>query len=225
MKKEMDNIKDPDPTGEDLRQISKSRNLVEQSQNESFRSKESLFIGRISPVTERESSQRLEPPQLKINVRECQDRDQDCIDQLRQEHLLASAPKSRLTDLSRDEIVARMENWYSEKIQLLQDVPVCRTYIATDENDQPLGYAIVVAEAKDDFRSERQGFLCDLAVGEQYWGKGVAQALIKACEDYIKRMGHQFMMLNVSAFNDRAIEFYEKLGYVEEWRMMGKRLD
>ena len=106
MKKEMDNIRDPDSTGEDLRQISKSRNLVEQSQNESFRSKESLFIGRISPVTERESSQRLEPPQLKINVRECQDRDQDCIDQLRQEHLLASAPKSRLTDLSRDEIVA-----------------------------------------------------------------------------------------------------------------------
>ncbi|HIC18162.1 TPA: GNAT family N-acetyltransferase [Candidatus Poribacteria bacterium] len=225
MKKEMDNIRDPDSTGEDLRQISKSRNLVEQSQNESFRSKESLFIGRISPVTERESSQRLEPPQLKINVRECQDHDQDFIDQLRQEHLLASAPKSRLTDLSRDEIVARMENWYSEKIQLLQDVPVCRTYIATDENDQPLGYAIVVAEAKDDFRSERQGFLCDLAVGEQYWVKGVAQALIKACEDYIKRMGHQFMMLNVSAFNDRAIEFYEKLGYVEEWRMMGKRLD
>ena len=225
MKKEMDNIRDPDSTGEDLRQISKSRNLVEQSQNESFRSKESLFIGRTSPVTERESSQRLEPPQLKINVRECQDHDQDFIDQLRQEHLLASAPKSRLTDLSRDEIVARMENWYSEKIQLLQDVPVCRTYIATDENDQPLGYAIVVAEAKDDFRSERQGFLCDLAVGEQYWGKGVAQALIKACEDYIKRMGHQFMMLNVSAFNDRAIEFYEKLGYVEEWRMMGKRLD
>ena len=221
----MDNIKDPDSTGEDLRQISKSRNLVEQSQNESFRSKESLFIGRTSLVTERESSQRLEPPQLKINVRECQDHDQDFIDQLRQEHLLASAPKSRLTDLSRDEIVARMENWYSEKIQLLQDVPVCRTYIATDENDQPLGYAIVVAEAKDDFRSERQGFLCDLAVGEQYWKKGVAQALIKACEDYIKRMGHQFMMLNVSAFNDRAIEFYEKLGYVEEWRMMGKRLD
>ena len=113
----MDNIRDPDSTGEDLRQISKSRNLVEQSQNESFRSKESLFIGRISPVTERESSQRLEPPQLKINVRECQDRDQDCIDQLRQEHLLGSAPKSRLTDLSKDEIVARMENWYSEKIQ------------------------------------------------------------------------------------------------------------
>ena len=225
MKKDMDSMKDLDPEREDFRQISKSRNLVEQSQNESFRSKESLFIGRTSPMTQGESNQRPEPSQLKINVREYQDRDQDFMDQLRQEHLLGSAPKSRLTDLSKDEIVARMENWYSEKIQLLQDVPVCRTYIATNQDDQPLGYAIVVAEAKDDFRAERQGFLCDLAVEEKYWGEGVAQALIKACEDYIKRMGHQFMMLNVSAFNDRAIEFYEKLGYVDEWRMMGKRLD
>ena len=147
MKKDMDSMKDLDPEREDFRQISKSRNLVEQSQNESFRSKESLFIGRTSPMTQEESNQRLEPSQLKINVREYQDRDQDFMDQLRQEHLLGSAPKSRLTDLSKDEIVARMENWYSDKIHLLQAVPVCRTYIATNQDDQPLGYAIVVAEA------------------------------------------------------------------------------
>ncbi|SVC28012.1 uncharacterized protein METZ01_LOCUS280866, partial [marine metagenome] len=87
MKKDVDSIKGPDPEREDFRQISKSRNLVEQPQNESFRSKESLFIGRTSPMTQEESKQRLEPSQLKINVREYQDRDQDFMDQLRQEHL------------------------------------------------------------------------------------------------------------------------------------------
>ena len=57
MKKDMDSMKDLDPEREDFRQISKSRNLVEQSQNESFRSKESLFIGRTSPMTQGESNQ------------------------------------------------------------------------------------------------------------------------------------------------------------------------
>ena len=120
MKKDIDSMKNLDPEGENFRQTSESRKLGEQSQSESFRSKESLFIGRTSPMIQGESSQREKPSQLKINVREYQDRDQDFMDQLRQEHLLASAPQSRLTDLSKDEIVARMENWYSEKIQLLQ---------------------------------------------------------------------------------------------------------
>ena len=97
-------MKNLDPEGENFRQTSESRKLGEQSQSESFRSKESLFIGRTSPMIQGESSQREKPSQLKINVREYQDRDQDFMDQLRQEHLLASAPQSRLTDLSKDEI-------------------------------------------------------------------------------------------------------------------------
>jgi len=31
-------------------------------------------------------------------------------------------------------------------------------------------------------------------------------------------------VLNVSAFNQRAVNFYRKLGFVDEWVMMGKRL-
>ena len=106
----------------------------------------------------------------------------------------------------------------------MQNVPICRTYVAVDEQNWPIGYVIVIAEAKDDFRPERQGFLCDLAVEEDYWGKTVAADLIETAESYIKRMGHEFMMLNVSAYNQRAINFYHKLGYSNEWLMMGKRL-
>jgi len=164
------------------------------------------------------------PPSMDIEIREYQENDRKFVEKLQREHLLASAPKTRLADVSDAEKLNRMLGWYNEKIEVLQHVPICRTYIATDKTGKQLGYVIVMAEAKDDFRPERQGFLCDLAIEEAYWGSGVAQALIEAAEHYAKRMGHEFMMLNVSAFNERAVEFYRKLGYVEEWKMMGKRL-
>ena len=161
---------------------------------------------------------------MEIKIREYQEKDKEFVDNLRCKHLLASVPQTRLADLNDEEKLNRMLQWYDEKIEFIQNIPVCRTYVATDENDNPLGYVIITAEAKDDFRPERQGFLCDLAVEETHWGSGAAQALVEAAERYVRRMGHEFMMLNVSAFNERAVEFYQKLGYVEEWKMMGKRL-
>ena len=161
---------------------------------------------------------------MEITIREYQEKDKEFVESLRCQHLLASVPQSRLADLNDVEKLDRMLRWYEEKIEFLQTVPLCRTYIATDKSDNPLGYVIVMAEAKDDFRPERQGFLCDLAVEEAHWGSGAAQALVETAERYARRMGHEFMMLSVSAFNERAVEFYRKLGYIEEWKMMGRRL-
>ncbi|MDP7281203.1 MAG: GNAT family N-acetyltransferase [Candidatus Poribacteria bacterium] len=159
-----------------------------------------------------------------FKVRIFQESDQLHLDRIRRSHLVASAPQQRLADLSLEQQIERMENWYNEKVVYLQNIPICRTYVAVNSLDLPIGYVVVMAEAKDDFRPERQGFLCDLAVDEIYWGQDVALALVEAAEAYVKRMGHEFMMLNVSAFNQRAVNFYRKLGFVDEWVMMGKRL-
>ncbi len=161
---------------------------------------------------------------MDFKIRVFEQTDQPHLDRIRRSHLAASIPRQRLNELTQSQQIERMENWYNEKVVFLQNVPICRTYVAVDKQNWPIGYVIVIAEAKDDFRPERQGFLCDLAVEEDYWGKTVAADLIKTAESYIKRMGHEFMMLNVSAYNQRAINFYHKLGYSNEWIMMGKRL-
>ena len=161
---------------------------------------------------------------MNFKIRAFESTDQPHLDRIRRLQLTASIPRQRLAELTQSQQIERMENWYNEKVVFLQNVPISRTYVAVDEQDQPIGYVIVIAEAKDDFRPERQGFLCDLAVEEDYCGEAVATALIQAAEDYVKRMGHEFMMLNVSSYNQRAINFYHKLGYSNEWIMMGKRL-
>lgn len=161
---------------------------------------------------------------MKVKVREYTDDDAKFVRNLSRKYLLCSAPESRLEGLSDDEKLSRMLDWYEQIEKKIKDVSSARTYIAVDENDNRLGYVLVFWGAKDDFRPQRQGFLCDIAVKDEYWGKGVAQALMKTAENYVKSMGAEYMTLNVSAFNKRAVKFYKKLGYVEEWKMMGKKL-
>jgi len=161
---------------------------------------------------------------MNFKVREYTDDDEKFVRVLSRKYLLCSASELRLGDLPDDQKLDRMQNWYEQIEKKIKNVSTAKTYIAVDENDNRLGYVIVFWGAKDDFRPQRQGFLCDIAVKEEYWGKGVAQALMKTAENYVKSMGAEYMALNVSAFNKRAVKFYQKLGYVEEWKMMGKKL-
>jgi ribosomal protein S18 acetylase RimI-like enzyme len=48
--------------------------------------------------------------------------------------------------------------------------------------------------------------------------------LLKEAEREIKERGGIFIALTVNAQNGRAVEFYRKLGYLEEWKVMGKNL-
>lgn len=157
-------------------------------------------------------------------VREYTDDDAQFVRMLSRKYLLCSVPELRLGDLPEDQKLSRMQNWYDQTVKKIEDVPTAKTFIAVDENDNRLGYVMVFWGAKDDFRAQRQGFLCDLAVKEKYWRTGVAQALTEAAEDFVRSKGAEFMALNVSAFNKRAVNFYQKLGYVEEWKVMGKKL-
>jgi GNAT superfamily N-acetyltransferase len=63
--------------------------------------------------------------------------------------------------------------------------------------------------------AKRSGELQRLYVVENWHGKGIAQKLMKACIDEIKRQGSDALWLGVWERNLRAIVFYKKLGFVE----------
>lgn len=58
---------------------------------------------------------------------------------------------------------------------------------------------------------DRSGYLDQLVVGPQYWGVGLAGALV----DEAKRLSPDGVTLKVNADNSRAIRFYRRSGFVQ----------
>ncbi|UZJ78640.1 GNAT family N-acetyltransferase [Fictibacillus sp. KU28468] len=55
-----------------------------------------------------------------------------------------------------------------------------------------------------------------LAIHPDFQGQGVAQELMKAGEDWMKRLGKKKLSLRVMATNPKAIRFYEKYGFIKQ---------
>ena len=83
------------------------------------------------------------------------------------------------------------------------------SYIAYDMN-RPVGLVLGGVIHYDDIKSLRCG---TLAVVPAYRKMGIARMLMERHEDVGRRNRCQMMMLEVIAGNDRAVDFYEKLGY------------
>ena len=54
-----------------------------------------------------------------------------------------------------------------------------------------------------------------ISVDKTYWGLGIGRALMEACIECAKKAGFEQIELNVIADNSRAIDMYEKAGFVE----------
>ena len=54
-----------------------------------------------------------------------------------------------------------------------------------------------------------------ISVDQAYWGLGIGRALLEACIECAKKAGYEQMELSVVAENSRAIDMYEKAGFVE----------
>ena len=54
-----------------------------------------------------------------------------------------------------------------------------------------------------------------ISVDQAYWGLGIGRALMEACIECAKKAGYEQMELSVVAENSRAIDMYEKAGFVE----------
>lgn len=58
---------------------------------------------------------------------------------------------------------------------------------------------------------------CDfgISIDKEYWGLGIGRALTDACIECAKKAGYEQIELEVVADNHRAVQMYEKIGFVE----------
>lgn len=64
-----------------------------------------------------------------------------------------------------------------------------------------------------------------IGVKSEYRGRGIGKALMEAASSWARDMGADQIELNVWEFNQRAISFYEELGYKTASRRMWKTLE
>ena len=57
------------------------------------------------------------------------------------------------------------------------------------------------------------GMVLELIVSKADRGKGTGKKLLEKMEEYFKSLGCEYILVDVFAYNDNAIKFYDKSGY------------
>ena len=94
-----------------------------------------------------------------------------------------------------------------------QDAPI---FVAADDNDRVIGYAFCAIKEFTAPAHYKTLYLDDLNVDASARRQGVATALVDACRKYGKEKGCYNLTLNVWAFNEGALRFYEKNGFAPQ---------
>ncbi len=64
-----------------------------------------------------------------------------------------------------------------------------------------------------DYKCPKRGVITELVVSKEVRSKGIGDSLIKKMEEYFKDKGCEYVLVDVFAYNDIAINFYHKEGY------------
>jgi len=91
----------------------------------------------------------------------------------------------------------------------------CTTLLAIDEG-QAVGYIIyriVEQPASDFFYAQRSLYIQECGVNQAHQRKGYGEALMNQAVEAAKKQGISRITLNVWAFNQGAVAFYERLGF------------
>lgn len=85
------------------------------------------------------------------------------------------------------------------------------TFLVADVDGRPAGYAKLRAgEPAEGVQGANPVELVRLYVSREWLGRGVGEALMRACIEEARRTGHQTMWLGVWERNERAQAFYRK---------------
>ncbi len=111
-----------------------------------------------------------------------------------------------------------------EDVKEMLGVETKPIYVAADEEDNVLGYAICeIKETPEDATNKvkfKQLYIDDLCVDEKARGQHVGKALFEYVKEEAKQMGCYEVTLAVWTGNDRAEAFYEGLGMKTKERIM-----
>ena len=64
-----------------------------------------------------------------------------------------------------------------------------------------------------DYKCPKRGIITELIVTSKIRNRGVGKALMKKMEEYFKSNGCEYALVDVFAYNENAISFYDKNGY------------
>jgi ribosomal protein S18 acetylase RimI-like enzyme len=98
-------------------------------------------------------------------------------------------------------------------------------FVAVDEADRPIGHVIVLGNNIDSVSELPQAWVYDLSVRPEWWGRGVGRRLMEVAEGFASELGLDWIGLGVTAANQRALGFYQEIGYGIERYQMAKRLE
>ena len=92
-----------------------------------------------------------------------------------------------------------------------------KCYIAV-ENDKAIGLIMGTVPPYDeydylDYKCPKRGRITELIVTSKIRSKGVGQQLINKMEEYFRSVGCEYVLVDVFAYNENAINFYNKKGY------------
>ncbi len=110
---------------------------------------------------------------------------------------------------------------YREKMAILDLEEVKnnngKCYIAI-ENSKAIGLIMGYVRTYDeydylDYKCPKSGEVSELVISKDTRGKGIGQKLMNKMEEYFKSIGCEYVFVDVFAYNENAINFYEKNGY------------
>ena len=110
---------------------------------------------------------------------------------------------------------------YREKMALLDLEEVKenngKCYLAI-ENDKAVGLimgTIIKYDEYDylDYKCPKEGEITELIVSSKIRSKGIGQALMNKMEEYFKSVGCEYIFVDVFAYNQKGINFYNNQGY------------
>ena len=92
-----------------------------------------------------------------------------------------------------------------------------KCYLAV-ENDKAVGLIMGHVRTYDeydylDYKCPRSGVVSELIVSKNARSMGIGKQLMQKIETYFKSIGCEYIFIDVFAYNENAIKFYEKLGF------------
>ena len=110
---------------------------------------------------------------------------------------------------------------YREKMALLDLEEVKenngKCFIAVD-NDKAVAVIMGIITKYDeydylDYKCPKKGEITELVVSKNIRSTGIGQQLMNKMEEYFKSVGCEYVLIDVFAYNEKAINFYNKQGY------------
>jgi ribosomal protein S18 acetylase RimI-like enzyme len=105
--------------------------------------------------------------------------------------------------------------------QLLNNPDVC-LYVAENLEGEFLGHVFVMKNYVSSSTGELQGYVFDLSVCDKYQRLGIGENLMSMAEKFCAEGGMKYVCFNVTTSNEKAVKFYESIGYSEERKWMIK---